>query len=466
MIAYLPAFIGLYMILLHTVQNGWKRGESRYKHLVATGMMQFQGRQTVRNMLVITVLVAGAYFSAFYVPLMMVPAQMSYDRRPIDYAFSTRYDQPLISMEEIEQLAAEHGVRIKDYVTVQKAVLGIDGDEQVEKPGALGVTYDIEHRDLLASDRFLSESAYNALTGDSLDLAPGEIAGIFDSIGGGYMSNDVTLVANPLTGESLPVTPREDILKSDLLFGCRVLCDEDYAAMTAGLPKAWLETQTFFNIDGADSYEFAKALFNKIVDSSGEEVALCSGYDNVVKQRYNERGESYYFDAPEEHGIPVMRYDQRNSSAFRLNWMYMPQFRVLDKADFFTSMAVFLLLFVFVSVLCFSAVAVILYTRCMTIAITNAWVYDDLRHLGASGAYLRGVARGQISRVFKAPVITGTLLILAFICMILMFNGPTGISVYEAEALKVCLVVVAAISCLIFGLYRLTLRSVSKRLGI
>ena len=32
---------------------------------------------------------------------------------------------------------------------------------------------------------------------------------------------------------------------------------------------------------------------------------------------------------------------------------------------------------------------VILFTRCMTIAMTNARVYDDLRHLGASNAFLR-----------------------------------------------------------------------------
>ena len=33
-------------------------------------MMKFQGRQTVRNMLVMTLLVAGAYFASFYAPMM------------------------------------------------------------------------------------------------------------------------------------------------------------------------------------------------------------------------------------------------------------------------------------------------------------------------------------------------------------------------------------------------------------
>ncbi|MDO4557251.1 MAG: ABC transporter permease, partial [Lachnospiraceae bacterium] len=37
-IFYLPAFIGLYMLLLHTVVNGWRKGQSRYPHLITTAM--------------------------------------------------------------------------------------------------------------------------------------------------------------------------------------------------------------------------------------------------------------------------------------------------------------------------------------------------------------------------------------------------------------------------------------------
>ncbi len=63
---YLPALIGLYILLLHTVVNGWG-GKKQYRDLISTSMMKFQGRQTVRNMLVMTVLLAGAYFASFYV---------------------------------------------------------------------------------------------------------------------------------------------------------------------------------------------------------------------------------------------------------------------------------------------------------------------------------------------------------------------------------------------------------------
>lgn len=66
---YFPALVGMYMILLHTVVNGWHK-RHKYRDIIATSMMKFQGRQTVRNMLVMTLLIAGAYFAAFYAPML------------------------------------------------------------------------------------------------------------------------------------------------------------------------------------------------------------------------------------------------------------------------------------------------------------------------------------------------------------------------------------------------------------
>ena len=72
------------MVLLHSVVNGWRKGKNRYKSIISASMMKFQGRQTVRNMLVITVLVAGAYFAAFYSPMLGTGTMMGYDARTVD----------------------------------------------------------------------------------------------------------------------------------------------------------------------------------------------------------------------------------------------------------------------------------------------------------------------------------------------------------------------------------------------
>ena len=143
----------------------------------------------------------------------------------------------------------------------------------------------------------------------------------------------------------------------------------------------------------------------------------------------------------------------------------MPQFRVLDQNDFVTTMAVFLMLFVFIALICFAAVLVIAFTRCMTIAVTNARVYDDLRHLGAPNAYLFQTVRGQISRVFLVPAVVGTAVIGAFYGMILYFND-NRFTPGEFAGMGTCAAVMAVLSALLYGVYRLTRRKVCRTLKV
>ena len=115
-----------------------------------------------------------------------------------------------------------------------------------------------------------------------------------DSSGAG---NSISLVTNHLTGEQLAVTPAEP-LRSTSLLGYRVLDDGDYACITQGLPDEWREVVAVFDVeDEEDTYFFARALFDEIVDRSGPEVALFDGWDPVVRDRYlAEKG--YYFLDP------------------------------------------------------------------------------------------------------------------------------------------------------------------------
>ena len=112
----------------------------------------------------------------------------------------------------------------------------------------------------------------------------------------------------------------------------------------------------------------------------------------------------------------MIEREDRDTSEFRNYWLYMPQFRVLDQNDFVTTMAVFLVLFIFIALICFAAVIVIAFTRCMTIALTNARVYDDLRAPGGAeplsvpvrkGAGIQGVScarhRGHGSHLRLLP---------------------------------------------------------------
>lgn len=467
---YIPALIGLYMMLLHTVVNGWNGKKKLYRDLIATSQMRFQGRQTVRNMLVMTLLIAGAYFGSFYAPMIGAGAMIGYDARPVDYVYNFRADQDIPMEDEVREMAGEYGVTVTDFASAPMLRLAVDGDDHIEEEGPMGTTWREEYVEVMYSELFLSASGYEALTGKHVELAPGEIRGVVDTEGSKLgFDPDKSLVTNYLTKEQLPVTSLEP-LRYDSLFGRYVMNDEDFAVLSAGLPDAWRETQVCFNVENCgETYGFAKALFNEIVDRSTIDAAQFKSWDPVVRDRDIARDGFYFLDREhlEESGFSVIDYAQRDSSAFRLDWQYMPQFRVLDKQDFVKTMAVFLILFVFVAVVCFSAVFVIAYTRCMTIALTGAKVYDDLRHLGASNAWLRRSVRGQVKRVFLVPALAGTGLIYAFYVMVMYFNGsPLGITPSEAAGLLMVLAVVAAVSALMYGVYRLTLAQVCRALEI
>lgn len=203
------------------------------------------------------------------------------------------------------------------------------------------------------------------------------------------------------------------------------------------------------------------------MDRSGPEVALFDSWDPILREIEIEESGCYFLDPDhlDEMGLSAIDYNQRDSSEFRLYWQYMPQFRVLDQADFVRTTAVFLMLFIFIAIVCFAAVVVIAFTRSMTIALTNRPVYDDLRRLGAPGNYLRRSARSQVRRVFLVPSVTGTTLIFAFYTMIMFFND-NRFTAGELAGLVNCLALTALVSLALYGVYRLTCRSVRRKLGL
>lgn len=462
---YLPALIGLYILLLHTVVNGWGGKKKQYRDLISTSMMKFQGRQTVRNMLVMTVLLAGAYFASFYAPMMLSSSGTSVASRPYDYLYHYRCDQDMIGQNDVAQLAQKHNVDITTWVTATGSILGTDGMEHIETESSIGVTYTEEYRELLQSATFLPERAYNAITGQKIDLAPGTCANVLDDDGGSsYLSGgDVTHLTNMVTGKTLDVTPAEP-LSYTMLLGCYVLDDRDYEAISAGLTGQWQEDYVLFNVTDVEaSFPFAKALFYDIVDHSGPEVEVFDAWDPVARQIAIEETGSYFCDPEslEESGTSSIDYDKPDSTEFRTSWKYMPQFKILDETELVKTMAVFLMLFIFIAIVCFAAVIVISFTRCMTIGMTNARVYDDLRHLGAPQSYLYRSVKGQVSRVFRVPILVGTILIYAFYTLIMYSNGePMGITPSEASGMITCLGVIAVVSLLLYLVYRLTLKKV------
>ena len=466
---YAPAIIGLYMVLLHTVGNGWGSKRKRYKDIISVSMMKFQARQTVRNMLVMTLLIAGAYFASFYVPMLGSASMMQNKSVPLDYLFHYRADQDMVDENDIRALADKYDVTITSFSEAPMARLAVDGTHSVETETAVGTTYDEVYEEVEQSNLFLSESGYYALSGERVDVLSGTVVPVLTTEGAdGYAFNgSPTLITNTLSGEQWSIQTAEPV-HNDSLYGHYVLDDSDYATMTAGLTSEWMENMVAFNVLEVDStYDFANALFNEIVDHSDENVQVMDAWDPVIREREIAETGEYFADPQnaEKYDFTKISYDNRDSTDFRTYWQYMPTFRVLNQADFVKTYAVFLMLFIFIAIVCFAAVFVIAYTRCLTIAMTNRQVYNDLRHLGAPPAYLTHSAASQVRRVFVTPAVLGTAIIFGFYSMIMFFNDNQFTS-SELVGMGACLLVIVGISAVLYGVYRLTRRKVYRVLKL
>ncbi len=126
-LTYAPVFIGLYMIMLHTVTNGWLSHKKHpYKNLISRSMMKFQGRQTVNNLLVSTVHRRRLLWY-FYAPMMLSGFHENIRPELFDYAFHYPVDQKVPDEKEILALAEEYGLSVTDFCEAPLIHLAFDG---------------------------------------------------------------------------------------------------------------------------------------------------------------------------------------------------------------------------------------------------------------------------------------------------------------------------------------------------
>ena len=455
---YVVAALGLYMLLLFLVVRGFGGKRGRYKNIISRSIMKFQGRQTVLNMCVIAVLILAGYFAMFYTPMQLGSAFVRFQNRETDFAFHHRVDEAGIpNRESIEQMANEESVTMRDYQEFSFANLATDGyDREETADGRFGNDY----RDFFEEESFLSERDFQLISGMDVDVQTGKYIFITEA---DYTHNhfdyieDMKCFTNPDTMQTLPVSFQEEI-HYNMLHRFILLDDEDYISITEGLGDEWRETWVQFDVeDGDSSYEFAKRLRNTIINASGEASAVFKNYDRVVRMNTEAAGREYHYEQAD--------YGERDSSNFYLYWRYIPLFRAMDQNDYVMNLAVYLLLFIFISIICISAVIVIAYTRCLTIAEQNRQVYDDLRHLGAKRDYLYRSIKSQVNGVFTLPIAVGTALICAYQVLVLYANSG-GFETGDLITFGMDAVLLAVISLLLWAVYRITLKKVSSILNI
>lgn len=469
-ILYAPVFIGLYMVMLHTVVNGWgnwpgmpNRKKNPYKNIISRSMMKFQGKQTVNNLIIVTILVAGACFAIFYLPTLSSSALLEYESRAYDYFYEYRPNQNVPDKDAVEALADMYGLTLKDWETCEYITVGAGGNTMVEE--ADGKHFHMVYESIGSELVLLSEESYERLTGETVNIAPGTYFAVTNQ-------SEASVYTNESAGHLTNMTTRKQIetgfagyLHDDLLAGkymLSVISNEDYALLAEGLSDEWRGVMVRFNTDGKDSYEFARDLYHRFVASLDESCEISVLYDRVCKIMAEEAGEECWGDSD-----PMMRisYEEMDSNNFRMTWRYQPKFRILDKNDFLVTMAVFFMMFLFIFIVCLMTALVVCYTRCQTIAMNNRYIFDDLKKLGASPAFLEKEVRCQCGNVFRIPALVGMAAMYFYYGMILYANDGR-IVFSEVIGLGVCMGILFLIGLLFFLIYRATVRSLKRILQI
>ena len=463
-ICYSPVFAGLYMIMLHTVVNGWRfRHKNPWKNIIARSMMKFQGKQTVNSLLVTTVLIAGGCFGIFYLPMLGTGTSMTIQQREYDYSWFWPSDQSLPSEEEIQALAKEHKVQIADWKECPYLSLAIDSNVMIDNEDG---SFSWKYYEIASEGHFLSESDFNRIAGENLSVEPGEYYAVTNREETSYRIVDgSTRFTNMTTREVLPVSFQGFVHFEQLgALYVGILDDGDFQKISQGLTPKWQGTMAFFNSEGKDSYPFARAFYEKLVASFDDDSFFTGLYD-PVEYLMTEGYTNDYFGTGYRTADEHLDRSQLDSADFRMFWNYMPQFRILDGTEQLNTFSVFMMTFLFIGIVCFTAALVISYTRCQTLALNNAYVFYDLKRLGASPEYLSRELRRQAGPVFKIPTVVG------MSCMVLLY----GMMLYandhrytqsEITGFLVCLEVIAVIALLFYAVFLKTLSGLRRQLEI
>lgn len=461
-VVYILSLVGIYMIMLHAVtySKKGKNPKKYYKNIISTNMMRFSGRQTVKNMCVITFLIAGGLFASFYVPTMISNLIVDIKNNPIDYSFYYKGSENQISKDEIYSLANDNNVSITDYYETDAISLVTNGYYRESDENNMLTNDYVEKRQ---HNEFFKESEFNRISGQNVDIKQGEYKRIIldgDSESIWNKWDDLDLITHPVTGKSEKVkfagTTSFRPFVSEYYKEKYIISDEDYERLSKDLPDQKYDKYVLFNVKNPEeTYLFAKELKNEILKRSSDDVAFDTIYDEYKEKVAKEKGDEYYYGTK-------IDLSPDNTQLFN-DWAYYPSFKPLESQDILKNMAVFLMLFTYISIICFAAVAIITYTRAVTIGLDNKQLFSDIKKLGASNKYIENNIKKQLAKVFIYPTVIGSAFIYMMFFMIFYGNGGDGSITYgEMLGLLVGLFIILVTILFMFITYKFSLSKVKR----
>ena len=418
---YLLVLIGLYRIMVYSVavHKRGRKPQKYYKNLISFGLMKFQGISVVRNMLIITLLLAGTLFAVFFSVANYIQGSMSASTEANDISYQYLGGADGLTEEKVKDLASEYQVQIEDYREAEFIRLLGSGvcRENYDKDGKLIE----EYREKDFYKNFISATVFSEVTGLKVTVEPGTYQYISregNSESYWFLPEDLDRAENTTTGNIQELIYAGTVEYSSFFWNrgqdgsaAYILNDTDYEKLKEGISEELTLRHVLFNLtEEGDAYGFSKKLYEEYCNSVPDNMRVMSNYDEYRAS----------VDKDYEYGETVELYADRPE--MEVDWKYAPVLVPLQEKIFILTYATLLLVFVFVAFICLIAAGVIGYTRSMTVACKSKRVLADVQKLGADRNYLTGILKMQLKKVFILPTVIAIVIMFAYYMLVLWQN--------------------------------------------
>lgn len=457
---YLLVLVGLYRIMVYSVavHKRGRKPQKYYKHLISFGLMKFQGISVVRNMLIITLLLAGTLFAVFFSVANYIQGSMSASTEANDISYQYLGGADGLTEEKVKDLASEYQVQIEDYREAEFIRLLGSGvcRENYDEDGRLIE----EYREKDFYKNFISATTFSEVTGLKVTVEPGTYQYISregNSESYWFLPEDLDRAENTTTGNMLELSYAGTVEYSSFFWNrgqdgsaAYILNDTDYEKLKEGISEELTLRHVLFNLtEEGDAYGFSKKLYEEYCKSVPDNMRVMGNYDEYrasVDQDY-------------EYGETVELYADRPE--MEVDWKYAPVLVPLQEKLFILTYATLLLVFVFVAFICLIAAGVIGYTRSMTVACKSKRVLVDVQKLGADRNYLTGILKMQIKKVFVLPTVIAIVIMFAYYMLVLWQNDGC-ITVQEYPVIVINAGICLVLSGYQYVIYRRSLKKAEE----
>lgn len=147
------------------------------------------------------------------------------------------------------------------------------------------------------------------------------------------------------------------------------------------------------------------------------------------------------------------------------DWKYAPQFRIIFRQDYMQLICIYVMLCLYIFIICLSAVAVMDYVRSISIAESNRDLFYNLERLGADERYRSAILKNQLSKIFQYPAALGCALGIACAAAMSWLNDWR----FTGDELRT-LLIMAGIALLIvlflYGVYYVSKKAARRIIGL